>query len=303
MERAARGADLARGLEALPVPVRAPPPHGPAAFQYSPEHVTGAGEDIDPSEIVFPGCICPSASCTAATCSCLRHGENYNSLCINSLESAMGYARPVFECNAMCQCSESCQNRVVQRGLQFQLEVFHTDKKGWGLRTLEFIPKGRFVCEYAGEVLGFNEAYRRIQAQAPEDSNYIIAVREHLHDGQIMETYVDPTYIGNVGRFLNHSCEPNLFMVPVRIDSMVPKLALFAATDILAGQELSYDYSGRSHNLPGPKGDGAALEEDRGVKKPCYCGAKCCVSFLPFDSSLYPTPCKERCVKDSEFVS
>uniref|UniRef100_A0A7M4FBZ0 Pre-SET domain-containing protein n=1 Tax=Crocodylus porosus TaxID=8502 RepID=A0A7M4FBZ0_CROPO len=145
MERAARGADLARGLEALPVPVRAPPPHGPAAFQYSPEHVTGAGEDIDPSEIVFPGCICPSASCTAATCSCLRHGENYNSLCINSLESAMGYARPVFECNAMCQCSESCQNRVVQRGLQFQLEVFHTDKKGWGLRTLEFIPKGRFV--------------------------------------------------------------------------------------------------------------------------------------------------------------
>ncbi|XP_025930604.1 histone-lysine N-methyltransferase SETMAR [Apteryx rowi] len=84
----------------------------------------------------------------------------------------------------MCQCGESCQNRVVQRGLQFRLEVFKTVKKGWGLRTLEFIAKGRFVCEYAGEVLGFNEARRRIQAQTSKDSNYIIAVREHLHNGQ-----------------------------------------------------------------------------------------------------------------------
>uniref|UniRef100_A0A8B9PT84 Histone-lysine N-methyltransferase SETMAR n=1 Tax=Apteryx owenii TaxID=8824 RepID=A0A8B9PT84_APTOW len=146
-------------------------------------------------------------------------------------------------------------------------------RHGWGLRTLEFIAKGRFVCEYAGEVLGFNEARRRIQAQTSKDSNYIIAVREHLHNGQVMETFVDPTYIGNVGRFLNHSCEPNLFMVPVRVDSMVPRLALFAATDISAGEELSYDYSGRFHNLP----------EGNTLKKPCYCGSRTCTSFFTFE--------------------
>uniref|UniRef100_A0A8C8RUG0 Histone-lysine N-methyltransferase SETMAR n=1 Tax=Pelusios castaneus TaxID=367368 RepID=A0A8C8RUG0_9SAUR len=253
---------------------------------YSPENVAGPGEDTDLSEITFPGCSCLTASCVATTCSCLRHGENYDSLCIKYIGSEADYAKPTFECNAMCRCGEFCQNRVIQRGLQFRLEVFETAKKGWGLRPLESIPKGRFVCEYAGEVLGFSEACRRIQAQTPQDSNYIIAVREHLYDGQIMETFVDPMYIGNVGRFLNHSCEPNLFMVPIRINSLVPKLAFFAAADISAGEELSYDYSGRFHNLPPVKGEQEMVEEDGVVRKPCYCGAKSCVAFLPYDSSL-----------------
>lgn len=161
-------------------------------------------------------------------------------------------------------------------------------KKGWGLRTLEFIPKGRFVCEYAGEVLGFSEVQRRIHLQTSHDSNYIIAVREHIYSGQIMETFVDPTYIGNIGRFLNHSCEPNLLMIPVRIDSMVPKLALFAAKDILPGEELSYDYSGRFLNQVSSK-DKEKIDCSP-PRKPCYCGAQSCTTFLPYDSSLYMAP-------------
>ncbi|KFQ33195.1 Histone-lysine N-methyltransferase SETMAR, partial [Mesitornis unicolor] len=257
--------------------------------QYSPDNVAGADRAIDPTEITFSGCFCRTSSCVVHMCSCLRHGENYTSLCLSPPAKEEKYARPVFECNVMCQCGESCQNRVVQRGLQFRLEVFKTEKKGWGLRTLEFIPKGRFVCEYAGEVLGFNEARRRIQAQTSKDSNYIIVVREHLHNSCVMETFVDPTHIGNVGRFLNHSCEPNLFMVPVRVDSMVPKLALFAATDISAGEELSYDYSGRFHNLPITNREQKSLEEGNTLRKPCYCGSHACASFLPWDSSLFDT--------------
>ncbi|XP_071612448.1 histone-lysine N-methyltransferase SETMAR [Heliangelus exortis] len=283
--------DVTGGREALPVAVaRGPLGEAPPGFQYSPDNVAGADGNVDPTEITFPGCSCGTISCVAHVCSCLHQGENYNSLCLRPTEEEEGYSRPVFECNAMCQCGESCQNRVVQRGLQLRLEVFKTEKKGWGLRTLEFIARGRFVCEYAGEVLGFNEARRRIQAQTSKDSNYIIAVREHLHSGQILETFVDPTYVGNVGRFLNHSCEPNLFMVPVRVDSMVPKLALFAATDISAGEELSYDYSGRFHNFPITKREQKPLEDDNRLRKPCYCGAPSCASFLPWDSSLFSTP-------------
>uniref|UniRef100_A0A8B9TKY6 Histone-lysine N-methyltransferase SETMAR n=1 Tax=Anas platyrhynchos TaxID=8839 RepID=A0A8B9TKY6_ANAPL len=157
----------------------------------------------------------------------------------------------------------------------------------WGFLFLEFIAKGRFVCEYAGEVLGFNEACRRIQAQKPQDSNYIIAVREHLHSGQVMETFVDPTYIGNVGRFLNHSCEPNLFMVPVRVDFH----------DIAAGEELSYDYSGRFCNSPLTSREQQTSEEDNRVRKPCYCGSRACASFLPWDGSLFSTP--DKCSESS----
>lgn len=254
--------------------------------QYTPDHVVGPGADIDPSQITFPGCICVKGLCLPGTCSCLRHEDTYDdNLCLKHTGSEAVYAKPVFECNVLCQCAEHCRNRVVQRGLQFYLQVFKTDKKGWGLRTLELIPKGKFVCEYAGEVLGFSEVQRRINLQTKYDSNYIIAVREHIYNGQIMETFVDPTYTGNIGRFLNHSCEPNLLMIPVRIDSMVPKLALFAAQDIQPGEELSYDYSGRFLNLV--DSEDTERPDNGKLRKPCYCGAKLCTGFLPYDSSLY----------------
>ncbi|XP_061474542.1 histone-lysine N-methyltransferase SETMAR [Rhineura floridana] len=277
--------DVSQGLENFPVTVW-PPLEQPPAFQYSPDHVTGEGGGPDPTEISFNGCSCHSSSCLASMCSCLRYGENYNNSCINCEGNEFDFSKPIFECNTMCQCGELCQNRVIQRGLQFRLEVFKTAKKGWGVRTLEFISKGRFVCEYAGEVLNFREACRRIQLQTLSDSNYIIAIKEHLCNGQIMETFVDPTYVGNVGRFLNHSCDPNLFMVPVRIDSMVPKLALFASRDICANEELLYDYSGRYHNYM-PEKDQEKLQQVEKSKKPCYCGAKMCIGFLPYDSCLF----------------
>ncbi|NWV27864.1 SETMR methyltransferase, partial [Origma solitaria] len=259
--------------------------------QYSPDSVAGADGEIDPTEITLPGCSCGRSSCVAAECPCLRRGDNYSGLCLRPAEQEQQhFSRPVFECDSLCRCGEQCQNRLVQRGLRLRLQVFRTPSKGWGVRTLEPIPEGSFVCEYAGEVLGFAEAQRRVRAQAPQDPNYIIAVREHLHDGRVMETFVDPTHVGNVGRFLNHSCEPNLFMVPVRVDSMVPKLALFAATDISAGEELSYDYSGRFRNLPGTSREHKLLEEENILRKPCYCGARTCSSFLPWDSSLFSTP-------------
>ncbi|XP_021265143.1 histone-lysine N-methyltransferase SETMAR [Numida meleagris] len=277
----AAGRDVSGGLEPVPVALW-PPGESPPPFQYSPDSVPGTDGAVDPTEVTFPGCPCRSRSCSARSCSCLRHGERYRASRI------LPRAGPLFECNAMCRCGDSCRNRVVQRGLQVRLEVFKTAEKGWGVRALEPIAEGRFVCEYAGEVLGFEEARRRIRAQTAQDSNYIIAVREHLHSGQVMETFVDPTYTGNVGRFLNHSCEPNLFMVPVRVDSMVPKLALFAATDIAAGEELCYDYSGRFRNAPPTEGQQKASGEGDVLRKPCFCGSRTCAAFLPWDGSLFP---------------
>uniref|UniRef100_UPI00398F22DA histone-lysine N-methyltransferase SETMAR isoform X2 n=1 Tax=Pristiophorus japonicus TaxID=55135 RepID=UPI00398F22DA len=257
--------------------------------KYTPENVAGPGEDLDPTEITLPGCECSSSSCEWDTCTCLQRYEGAydDNLCLVDSTEETGYSRPVFECNIMCKCSEACRNRLVQRGLTFKLQVFKTSKKGWGLRTLEPIRRGRFVCEYGGEVISFPEASRRIQSQNIGDMNYIIAVREHVSSGEVLQTFVDPTHIGNVGRFLNHSCNPNLYMVPVRVNSLLPRLALFAACDIAAEEELSYDYSGRFNNLPK---EGTTKEEscrDTRALKPCYCGAQSCTGSLPFDSSLY----------------
>lgn len=42
---------------------------------------------------------------------------------------------------------------MVQNGIQLRLQVFKTENRGWGLRTLDDIPLGTFVCTYAGQIL------------------------------------------------------------------------------------------------------------------------------------------------------
>lgn len=165
--------------------------------------------------------------------------------------------------------------------------------RGWGVRTLERIPRGTFVCEYAGEVISFEEARRRQLAQKSTENNYIIALREHAGTGTVTETFVDPAAVGNVGRFLNHSCHPNLLMLPVRVHSVVPRLALFAGQNIQAEEELTFDYSGGYSNQPpgellSTQGDAATRVRgtDGLMRKECHCGANKCARFLPLDLSV-----------------
>lgn len=58
----------------------------------------------------------------------------------------------IYECNKRCKCcSQMCTNRLVQHGLQVRLQLFKTQNKGWGIRCLDDVAKGSFLCIYAGE--------------------------------------------------------------------------------------------------------------------------------------------------------
>ncbi|XP_063284801.1 histone-lysine N-methyltransferase SETDB2 isoform X1 [Pelobates fuscus] len=59
----------------------------------------------------------------------------------------------LYECNLTCKCDpKMCQNRVVQHGIQVRLQVFKTKSKGWGVRCLDDVDSGTFVCTYAGRI-------------------------------------------------------------------------------------------------------------------------------------------------------
>lgn len=109
---------------------------------------------------------------------------------------------------------------MVQNGTRTPLQIVECEDqaKGWGVRALANVPKGTFVGSYTGEILTAMEADRRT-----DDSYYFDLDNGHC---------IDANYYGNVTRFFNHSCEPNV--LPVRVfyehqDYRFPKIAFFPA--------------------------------------------------------------------------
>lgn len=55
---------------------------------------------------------------------------------------------------------------------------------------------------------------------------------------------IDARYYGNISRFINHLCDPNI--IPVRVfmlhqDLRFPRIAFFSSRDIFTGQELGWE--------------------------------------------------------------
>lgn len=88
--------------------------------------------------------------------------------------------------------------------------MFLTRKgKGWGLRTLEELPQGAFICEYVGEILTNIELYERNTKRSNKDKHvYPVlldadwSTEENLKDEEAL--CLDATTFGNIARFINH---------------------------------------------------------------------------------------------------
>lgn len=153
------------------------------------------------------------------------------------------------ECWSKCGCGMQCGNRVIQRGITCNLQVFFTNEgKGWGLCTLDGLPKGAFICELVGEVLTSSELHER-KAKNSKNVHQMLLDASWGSEGVLRDEEalcIDPTFYGNVGRFVNHRCyDANLVIIPVEVetpDRHYYHLALFTAKKIEAFEELTLDY-------------------------------------------------------------
>jgi SET domain-containing protein len=135
-----------------------------------------------------------------------------------------------------------------------KLEVRRSDIQGLGVFAKQRIEPEVMLLEYKGEIIRQSvadireERYRKAGA-----GDYMFS----LADG----TVVDATVRGSPARFVNHSCEPNC---ETKIVTVAGKkhIVIVSKTDILPGEELSYDYK-----FP---------IEDAGSKVKCNCGAARC---------------------------
>jgi len=246
----------------------------------------------------------------------------------------------IYECNSACACSSTCTNRLVQFPIRSRLQIFKTENRGWGIRTLDDMPQGTFIATYVGKLYGpeegniqgtqFGDSYfadldmievvegrkegyesdvEDIEAEEekeekkddaelkseegkmevddiksekaeeplteskpgevmaevkPEEDS--ISKGEELkpkeeeekkpevkhksvrkYFGPLEDIYImDAMTEGNIGRYLNHSCDPNVFVQNVFIEShdlRFPTIAFFTFKFVPAGSELCWNYN------------------------------------------------------------
>ncbi|XP_067135489.1 histone-lysine N-methyltransferase SETDB1-like isoform X3 [Centruroides vittatus] len=162
--------DITQGKEPIPVPCinsinREYPPY----VEYSSTRFPAKGVNLNLDEEFLCGCDCEDNCQDRNKCQCQQLTvAATEALPTGRLPNAGYYYKRlheplitgVYECNPRCKCNSSCVNRVVQGGLKVQLQVFKTERRGWGIRSLNDIPQGMFICIYAGQLLteqGANE--------------------------------------------------------------------------------------------------------------------------------------------------
>ncbi|XP_059668643.1 histone-lysine N-methyltransferase, H3 lysine-9 specific SUVH4-like [Cornus florida] len=286
--------DISGGQEKIPIPATNlvdDPPIAPTGYTYC--KLLQVTESVKVPQHAAAGCNCEDTCCDPRRCSCARLNGSDFPYVLRDGGRLIEPKSVVFECGPNCGCGRDCVNRTSQRELKYRLEVFRTPKKGWAVRSWDYIPSGAPVCEYVGVLKKTDEV------DTASENYYIFDIdclqtmkgldgRERrfrdvalptscVHNGgddksdSVPEFCIDAVSKGNVTRFINHSCQPNLFVQCVlssHHDIKLARVVLFAADNIPPLKELTYDYGYALDSVMGPDGKIKQLA--------CYCGAADC---------------------------
>ena len=136
-------------------------------------------------------------------------------------------------------------------------KVGHSPIHEWGLYATEVLEPGTMVIEYLGETIRQKVADVR-ERRYEEDgigSCYMFRIDDDL--------IVDATKKGNIGRFINHSCDPCCVTKIIDVAGE-KKIVVITSRRVAEGEEITYDYF-------------FANEADRIA---CNCGARNCAGRL-----------------------
>ncbi|KAF3335827.1 histone-lysine N-methyltransferase family member SUVH9-like protein [Carex littledalei] len=243
------------GKEAITVPFfnDVDKKHDPMLYEYlkSPEYPSSSIQSA------MKGCECRSTC--SDNCSCKdRNGGTFaydNGVLLQG--------RPVvYECGNGCHCPATCSNRVSQKGLRYLLEVFRSTDTKWGVRSLDPIPAGTFICEFSGDVVLRDMVKPGSEYQTtlidprkfPPRWHYwgdLSAVFPEWKPAESPALEKQPEYIldiskrNNVASYISHSDAPNAFIqfVLYSHDNVdFPRMAVFAMENIPPLRDITLDY-------------------------------------------------------------
>ncbi|KAL5222018.1 hypothetical protein ABZP36_026731 [Zizania latifolia] len=237
----------------------------------------------------FQSCRCLSV-CLPGDPSCVCAHHNGGDLPYSSSGLLVCRKPMIYECSESCQCSFNCRNRVSQKGVRIHFEVFRTTNRGWGLRSWDAIRGGSFICEYVGEVVDDTKVnldgeddylFRTVcPGEKTLKWNYgpeLIGEQSINISADTFEPLpikISAKKMGNISRFMNHSCTPNVFWQPVQFDhgeDGYPHIMFFALKHIPPMTELTYDYGDIGAEFSGVGSNRA---------KNCLCGSSNCRGYF-----------------------
>ncbi|KAI0537311.1 hypothetical protein GGR58DRAFT_350338 [Xylaria digitata] len=236
-----------------------PPPRSTALLTDLPDVTTESCEHFQ----VIPDCLYGSKSLGSTDhdsldCDCseewrdgMNHACGEDSDCINRATK--------MECvDRNCNCGNECQNQRFQRKQYADVSVIKTEKKGFGLRANTDIQAHGFIFEYIGEVIN-EPTFRRRAIQYDKEG-----IRHFYFMSLTKNEFVDATKKGNLGRFCNHSCNPNCYVDKWVVGNKL-RMGIFAGRRIQLGEELVFNYN---------------VDRYGADPQPCYCGEPNCIGFI-----------------------
>ncbi|GMH22312.1 hypothetical protein Nepgr_024155 [Nepenthes gracilis] len=161
-----------------------------------------------------------------------------------------------------CPCGDLCSNLQFQKRKYAKLNWFRCGKKGYGLQVLQDISQGHFLIEYVGEVLDLQTYESRQREYASKGHKHFYFMT--LNGNEV----IDACAKGNLGRFINHSCDPNCRTEKWMVNGEIC-IGLFAIRNIKKGEELTFDYN--------------YVRVFGAAAKKCYCGAAQCLGYIGGD--------------------
>ncbi|KAK3101842.1 hypothetical protein FSP39_006755 [Pinctada imbricata] len=181
--------DLSYGKENVPIScVNGIDRQYPDYVEYSNVRIPTKGVKLNLDSDFLVGCDCTDGCRDKSKCRCQQMTVDSTTVNGGKLNPSAGYqyrrlkdplVTGLYECNSQCGCDYRCINRVAQNPLSVRLQVFKTEKRGWGLRCLDDIPSGGFICIYAGQLLteqGANEDGQQYGDEYLAELDYIEVV-------------------------------------------------------------------------------------------------------------------------------
>lgn len=158
-------ADMSNGKEGMKIPIiNAFDNQAPAKLEYSAVRLPMTGVHINTDPAFRSCCDCTDDCADKTKCACFQlttQGMKFAYPNEELLDDDISYVwkrllNPVqtgiYECGTQCKCSNRCLNKVVQQPIQIKMQLFRTKDRGWGLQCCHDIPKGTFICIYAGKL-------------------------------------------------------------------------------------------------------------------------------------------------------